>query len=687
MANPLDRAGLYQRYKDAQRGRGIESIFQEEGVGLGPLDYDGLSIFGYDGGDSLSDLIKQQRKYTSLNPFRSDETKKLDDATAIANLRKSAESNVQKEIGGRLLKDGEPVAVPKGLAAALEQMRINQGDRVRNVKPSDVVNEGGLTPIIRDKQGNVIGGGNPLFKSPETDLSELAKKELRKQNLSEIYPKLSSESLALQGNGLDELADQLRPVLPSGPKSDETSIVTVQGPGSKEKKEDRTAEEFRADEEKIAKMTGGDPVIGETKQGVLDNSFSEAMDDYINAVRGTGPEDKERTLDEYKAEFAEATGIDISGKVDKSSALMAFGLALMQNRAGSGFNVGKMFSAIGAAGEKALPALEKAKEKAQTAAIAAGKYALQSRDSDRAKDEAADLAGKSRGKYWVYKKGGKGTEFANFDEGEFVDLNPFELNKLIENKDFDKEYEFIDASDRMSILEKRSEGVDLGDMWGDYKAVSLIGGSPDDVPPELQVLAAVADANYKGLTPTRFKIAEDPKAVARRFAEYQKSINSGAANFESLLKSLNEGVTIPQQFVSSANKILVAFGIGETDDIEEAKRRLNNLAIDEATNILKESGKTLSDNDRKLVKERVGQISWGSADVGKIKRQLEEIYYLTVMKPQENLDTAMSWLETNAGIQFGSATDDIPKNQEELDAMNAKDGTNLTMDDFKKSGT
>ena len=114
---------------------------------------------------------------------------------------------------------------------------------------------------------------------------------------------------------------------------------------------------------------------------------------------------------------------------------------------------------------------------------------------------------------------------------------------------------------------------------------------------------------------------------------------------------------------------------------------MNNLAIDEATNILKESGKTLSDNDRKLVKERVGQISWGSADVGKIKRQLEEIYYLTVMKPQENLDTAMSWLETNAGIQFGSATDDIPKNQEELDAMNAADGTNLTMDDFKKSGT
>ena len=662
MANPLDRAGLYKRYKDAQLGRGIEQLFQEEGIGRGPLDYRG---------DSLSDLIKEERELFGNNPFNlvfPGGKKTLD--RNIKDLREDAEYTVQKEIGGRLSDGGRSVAVPRGLAAALEQMRENQ--------------KSGLTPIIRDKDGNVIGGGNPLFKSPEADLSNLVKKDLRKQ-ASDRITAMPSESLALQTSGLDELADQLRPIPVSGPKSDESSIIKVEGPASKEtaeKKEDRTAEEFRADEEKIASMTGGDPVIGETKQGVLDNSFSEAMDDYINAVRGAAPEGKERTLDEYKAEFAEATGIDISGKVDKSSALMAFGLALMQNRAGRGFNVGKMLSAIGEAGEKALPALEKAKEKAQSAAIAAGKYALQTRASDRAKDEAADLAGKKRGKYWVYKKGGKGTEFANFDEGEFVDLNPFELNKLIENKDFDKEYEFIDASDRMSILEKRAEGVELGDMWSGYERYSLIGGKADEVPPELQVLAAAADPNYGGVTPTRFKLAEDPKAVARRFAEYQKMINSGSAKFENLLQKLNQGVTIPEQFLSSANEILVGFGIGETSDITEAKRLLKNLAIDEATNILKESGKTLSDTDRQLVRERVGQISWGSADVEEIKRQLEDIYQLTVLKPQENLDRAIGWLETNAGIQFGSAVGDMPT-QAELDAMNKVYGTNYTLDDYK----
>lgn len=449
----------------------------------------------------------------------------------------------------------------------------------------------------------------------------------------------------------------------------------------------KSAEDFRAEEAKIAE--GMMPEVGADPQNVqkaLDETFAGAMDDFINSVRGAGPDKKERTLDEYKKEFAEATGVDISGKVDKSSALMALGLALMQNRAGAGFNVGRILSAVGKAGSAALPALEKAKEKAQTAVLAAGKYALESRSSDRAKDEAADLAGKERGKYWVYKKGGKGTEFANFDDGEFVDLNPFELNKLIENKDFAGQYEFIDASDRMSILEKRAEGVDLGDMWSGYERVSLIGGKADDVPPELQVLAAAADANYKGLTPTAFKLAEKPETVVRRFSEMQQSINSGADKFKNLLEKLNSGVTIPEQFLSSANEILVSFGIGETSDITEAKRLLKNIAIDEATAILKESGKTLSDTDRQLVRDRVGQINWGSADVEEIRKQLNDIYYLTVEKPQENLDRAIGWLEENAGIQFNLGQSDMPT-QAELDAMNKVYGTNFTMDDYKKSGS
>ena len=620
MANPLDPAGLYQRYKAAQVGRGLGDLFQEEGPGLGPS----------------SDYI--------FTP------------------------NMDKSLGSLALK--------RGLSGRIKDLRQDFGGYPE------------LEPYIQDIR-------DTESKRRERDMepsgleAELAKIKRLQEKPLEIAPlsaELPEESPAYEMSPLDQIAEYLNKIESGKGAGDEAAAQSIIA----DKAKAQTAEDFRAAEAKIAE--GMMPEMGADPQNVqkaLDETFAGAMDDFINSVRGAGPDKKERTLDEYKKEFAEATGVDISGKVDKSSALMALGLALMQNRAGSGFNVGRMLSAVGKAGSAALPALEKAKEKAQTAVLAAGKYALESRSSDRAKDEAADLAGKKRGKYWVYKKGGKGTEFANFDDGEFVDLNPFELNKLIENKDFAGQYEFIDASDRMSILEKRAEGVDLGDMWSGYERVSLIGGKADDVPPELQVLAAAADANYKGLTPTAFKIAEKPETIVRRFGELQQSINSGAAKFEELISAIDSGVSIPEQMVSTVFTAMRNLGIDVGDqptDITKARTMLKEIAVREATNILQESGKTLSDNDRKRVEQLVGEISFASGDAELIKKKLKEIYNLTVLKPQQNLDRAVSWMEENAGIKFTPTQSDVPTSQEELDAMNAAFGTSFTMDDFNQSG-
>jgi len=108
------------------------------------------------------------------------------------------------------------------------------------------------------------------------------------------------------------------------------------------------------------------------------NLFIEALADTKKA-KGEKPvkaKTREELLEKYKQEFADATGIDISGKPDTSQALMAMGLSMMQNRAGKGFNVGNMLSAVGEAGEKAMPALSAARKEAKAARVAAGKYAL-----------------------------------------------------------------------------------------------------------------------------------------------------------------------------------------------------------------------------------------------------------------------------------------------------------------------
>jgi hypothetical protein len=200
-------------------------------------------------------------------------------------------------------------------------------------------------------------------------------------------------------------------------------------------------------------------------------------------------------------------------------------------------------------------------------------------------------------------------------------------------------------------------------------------------------MAAAVNPNYKGQTATGYKLQETPETIIRRFSEYQKSITSGSEKFKVLLGNLEAGISVPKQLLSSLQQALRNFGIDAGDmpsEVADAKRMLNNLAIDEATNILQESGKTLSDNDRKLVAQRIGKISWTSGDVELIRRQLKDIYDLTVLKPQENLDRAIDWLDKNAGITFGPLQDDMPRSKEELDAFNKYYGTNLTMEDFQK---
>jgi hypothetical protein len=581
----------------------------------------------------------------------------------------SRRSPFSEEGAGLIVEDLSPYKFNGGPMSVEDQKKLNELKKIQgrgaSNKPSDVTSFS-------------------EFAEAYAELAETNRPEPSISERPDMVSLMESNPSAFADSPLDAIAAQISkaqidPSL-SGANDSEIAQRMVE-----DKKKSTAAEEFRAQEAKSFDDTS--MTIADSEKATED-MFKSAMDEFLGMARGASPEKRERTLEEYKKEFAAATGVDVSGKVDKSQALMALGLGLMQNRAGKGFDVGKILNAVGQAGEKALPALEKAKNKAQTAALAAGRYALESRGSDRAKDEATSKDLMNRGKYWVYKKGSKGAEFEGFDNGEFVDLNKYELNKLIENSDFEKQYEFINASDRMAILEKRAEGVDLGDAWTGYERISLIGGKADDVPPELQVLAAAADPNYEGTTPAGFKLGETPETIVRRFGELQKSINSGAAKFESLISAIDSGVSIPDQMVSTVFTGLrnLGFDIGdEPTDIAQARTMLKEIAVREATNILQESGKTLSDNDRKRVEDLVGEISFVSGDAALIKKKLKEIYKLTVEKPQENLDRAISWLDQNAGISFGPSADDMPT-QAELDAMNKVYGTSYTLDVFKQNG-
>jgi hypothetical protein len=532
----------------------------------------------------------------------------------------------------------------------------------------------GVNPLINEK----ILGNLPEEKTFFTGLKVPSPGEMQDTNLLQnpITAKLINEAAK---EDIDKLLQDSTPqTYDAFIEENKMGMAPPVGDPAKVRAIEKAEAKKAIDDE--AALNRREKALGDTKidsaLSSTEDLFASAMQDFITDARGAGPDTpKQKTIDDYKRKFAEATGIDVSGKVDKSSALMAMGLALMQNKAGKGFNIGKMLSEVGRAGEKALPALEKAKQTARQGVLAAGKYALQMESSDETKRNAASEKAMDRKKYWVYKKGKPGAEFSSFDEGEFVDLNKYELNKLISNSEFDNQFEFISGSDRLGILKTRAEGTDYGKEWDSkgHKAHSLIGGDPSETSPLLTVLAVSRDANYKGPKSQGgfpLLLGTSEKTLKNNFLRYQDNLNNGSKRFQTLLNAVNQGVSIPEQIGAGINTAIRALGFtgGEVSDITEAKRILGNIAIDEAILILKETGKTLSDNDRKRVEKRVGEIDWSSADAVQIKKQIKEIYELVILNPQKDLDLAINNLQSNFGITIAPANQ--PITEAELEQIN-----------------
>lgn len=269
----------------------------------------------------------------------------------------------------------------------------------------------GLVP----DEGGLFGGGGPFmseggqqFGFGDEDISELekARREIQ-DNAFKLDPignlnqkallkkqtadsglaarEMLGEEAAFESSGLDDIGAILASL---------NNTENVQNPdvteGEVDSIDNLIAESAisAADKARIATNAADeDTVMGQSlTPAAIEGGFQAGMKDYMDAAgiddTPKKGETKEEALERYKKEFSDATGLDASGKVDKSRALMAFGLALMQNKAGKGFNVGKLLTSVSEAGQAALPALDKATADAKAARLAAGKYALTQRQSD-----------------------------------------------------------------------------------------------------------------------------------------------------------------------------------------------------------------------------------------------------------------------------------------------------------------
>lgn len=489
------------------------------------------------------------------------------------------------------------------------------------------------------------------FEPPEPE-SDLGKR------LSEIDSLLSSASPRVPPEG--------RPPTPTEEKAsaEESLLKEAQ---VEEQLFGKEKEDFRAKEEALLQGTVPTP---ENVQKAVNDGFIGAMKEFLNSsgqqTKSSGVTGGARDLDFYKKEFAKATGVDISGKPDKSNFLMALGLGLMQNRAGKGFNVGKILGAVGESAEKAMPKLIAAQKEAKANMIAAGKYAMQAQAKDRATAAAAAKNLKKTGGYFIVPTGGKAgltpADYVNLaDKGRYMKLSNAQLAQLEANPEFNKNFSILPGDMWGDIVKETIESQGKGGVKFLEKVVNvpMFAGAEGDY---FNIPIQYADQNTvpKGqIASPRFAGSEQD--AINKLQELKSSADRSEAEFKKIASALNEtSLTRQDQTIAYGIQFLRGFGIkgkqvydedGNLIDKPTAEQRLTyyltKLQAEEASNILQEAGKTLSDKDREMVKQIVGQIgilAAEGADKTLIVEKINNLYGRIVGAKRRNLQQAAQGL-------------------------------------------
>jgi len=270
---------------------------------------------------------------------------------------------------------------------------------------------------------------------------------------------------------------------------------------------------------------------------VIEDGFSSAMKDFMAASGRDLPSKNESRSDSiarYKKEFEEITGIDASGKVDKSNFLMAMGLNLMQNKAGKDFNFSKIMDSGAKAVEDAMPMLTKAADKAEAASLAAGKFALG--EIKAGESAAAAFAKEVRTNNYNYqlkkyeldekfrleglKQDGKSNEMKNVSR---ISIGAGDLKIGMGNVNGVSKFSTAptDAGKIVNAYNKYTEGqVDIGQMQDALTALANRGEGP--LPAKL--IDSIKTLSVKlGLADPKVAFGEKGISAAEEFEVYQQA--------------------------------------------------------------------------------------------------------------------------------------------------------------------
>jgi hypothetical protein len=346
------------------------------------------------------------------------------------------------------------------------------------------------------------------------------------------------------------------------------------------------------------------------------DAFTEAMKSLEDAASGEVSEVKD--LDYYKKQFADATGIDISGKPDTRAATIAFGLALMQNKAGKGFNIGRMLSSVGEAGEKALPLAESARKEARAAQVSAGTYALQERKS--AISNQIDQQQKKIDSVLAIEK-----EFRDYANKKELEQIKAAAKITVENL----------KQQRESIEKSKDRKNDL--LKDQFKLTGLTQKTPVSTQKEMKVSVAGKEADGQMVFPYA---EQEASQFATGLGQLEKATSTLDEIERNLQSVVDEGGSITlEKATDVANNVLSALGadysIFKDEDGKTATGKIttNQILQDRLISQFKrfltqETGNGISTKDLETVKQLIGQVGFFTNPAAAIERirQVRDIF-------------------------------------------------------------
>jgi hypothetical protein len=470
--------------------------------------------------------------------------------------------------------------------------------------------------IARDTSGMELGLPKSKIASEPVIGQSLETRDEVAKRLAEISNKADKANIGVDSFGADKSGDQVvsgeeEKADPKGQFSDPEADARIADMQQKIIENTQLGDMSQEGAEmEVITPEMKEPVLSEAekKAQAQQTLFKEAMDD-INKIYGkdSGTGKTRKTLAEYKKDFAEATGIDVSGEPDNKLALMSLGLSLMQNRAGKDFNLSNIIGAAGEAGQKALPLFEKAKAEARAGQVAAGKYALQETKADRA---AALATAKEKRKALA----ALGKEFRDENSKRRLEYIKHKNNMEIELLKADMKP--LDAKGKVTTQTLEGNNflkVDTAFVTGSRNRVFLAPVQQSEKHANQYVNILEAKGSIREVQDILQELANQPNKPS--------AISILEGRVLSLLKPLGIGDT---DYSQGLDKI-----IKEGTTPEQQVRAIQDRLISQYKKFLtKETGNGVSEGDIKRLKKLIGEIEVGqplSENLNRLK-QLDTIF-------------------------------------------------------------